>query len=79
MNDENQAPPKKSAEEIKELTRDLVELKERILPALSRMCSQFEELIEENNILRQALDEVHFDQASYDSLEKSYSELTAKA
>lgn len=72
------APPKRTAEEIRELTRDLVELKERILPALSRICSNYEELVEENRILRQALDEIQFEQNDFDELNKSYSELTAR-
>lgn len=72
------APKKRTVEEIEELTRDLNELKGYILPALSRICSNYEALIEENNILRQALEEVDFDRTEIDSLHSANAKLTAQ-
>ena len=72
------SPPKKTAEEVKELTRDLIELKEYILPALSRLCSNYEELLAENEILRQALEEVEREERDFDSMHRANAKLTAQ-
>jgi predicted component of type VI protein secretion system len=72
------APQKRTVEEIEDLKLDLTELKQGILPALSRICSRCEELIEENRILRQALEEVERDERDFDSMHRANAKLTAQ-
>ena len=72
------APKTKTVEEVKELTRDLIEMKEYILPALSRLCSNYEELLAENEILRQALEEVEREERDFDSMHRANAKLTAQ-
>ncbi|MBR2693095.1 MAG: hypothetical protein IKE69_02675 [Thermoguttaceae bacterium] len=73
-----QTPPKKTDEEIRRLTNDLNALKRELLPALARLCSHYEELFAENEILRNALEGITFDQNETESLNKAYNELTAR-
>lgn len=72
------APQKRTVEEIEDLKLDLTELKQGILPALSRICSNYEELLEENKILRQALMEADFEQEEIESLQSANMSLTAQ-